>query len=567
MPPSLTLSERSRLARIAASRTRRSLVASALRLPILKWRYAAPSVEELLIVPQELRTADPSFAEELAQGQLGLGGAVASIGDGSIFDVAAPSEIWARSLHGFGWLRNLSAAGDELDREMALEAILTWIDRYPPKSGGIPWQPDVVGRRIQSWLANLPFVFKGIDSATYDKIADSLSLHLVQLSTRWRDAPDGYPRLEALVGLLTGSLCIAGRNSQVVEFSNALANEVQTQILPDGGHISRNTSIIVELLLDILPLQTCFTAREQQFHPALAAAAARMLRFLRYMRLGDGSLARFNGVGTTPFDSIATLLSYDPAPESILGDASHSNYARLTAPNLVLIADVGTPPSLEYAGTACAGALSFELSIGGQAVFVNSGAPGPADQEWLATARSTASHNTLCVNTSSSSKLLRNKLLNRLVRAAPIRYPDNVMNELNKERDGARLTASHDGYMRKFALTHKRELLIANDGSKISGEDIIDAGTGSVRFARDLPYAIHFHLDGAINCSHADDPACAILELPDGESWRFTARGTTISIEDSINFADEAGPTRARQITLRGASFGETRVNWALERA
>ena len=567
MPPSLTLTERSRLARIAVDRTRRSLVARALRSPVLKWRYGAPTADEFLIVPQELRTADPSFAEELAQGQLGLGGAVASIGDGSIFDVTAPSEVWSRTLHGFGWLRNLSAASSDEDREMARDAILTWIARYPPRAGGVAWQPDVIGRRIQSWLVNIPFVFEGIDGETYDKIADSLGLQLVQLATRWRDAPDGYPRLEALSGLLTGSLCIAGRDKNVHEFEHALASEVQAQVLADGGHISRNTNLVIELLLDLLPLQTCFTARERKFHPVLSAAIARMLRFLRYMRLGDGSLTRFNGMGVTPFDSLATLLAYDPAPESNLAGVSNSGYARLTSGDMIMVVDVGTPPSLEYAGTACAGALSFELSIGDEAVFVNAGSPGSADQEWLAASRSTASHNTLCLNTSSSSKLLRNKLLNRLVRASPIRYPNKVMSGLNKERDGAILKCSHDGYVRKFALTHKRELFMSRDGSRVTGEDIIGAGTGSVRFARDLPYAIHFHLDNDIICRHDDDPAAAILELRNGEIWRFTARGTTMSIEDSINFADLAGPTRSSQIVLRGASFGETRVNWALEQA
>lgn len=567
MPLSLTLSERSRLARIAVDRTRRSLVARALRSPVLSWRYGSPTADELLIIPQELRTADPSFAEELAQGQLGLGGAVASIGDGSLFDLAAPSEMWARSLHGFGWLRNLSAAGTDEDRELALEAILTWIDRYPPKSGGIAWQPDVIGRRLQSWLANVPFVFEGIDAPTYDKISDSLGLQLVQLATRWRDAPSGYPRLEALIGVLVGSLCVAGREDNVFEFEHALANEVQAQVLPDGGHISRNSHIVIELLLDLLPLQTCFTARERKFHPALISAVARMLHFLRYMRLGDGSLARFNGMSATQFDSLATVLGYDPAPDTNLAGAPHSQYARQEAGTMILIADVGPPPSLEYAGTACAGALSFELSIGEHLVFANAGAPGPADQDWLATSRSTASHNTLCLNATSSSKLLRNKMLNRLVRASPIRNPSKVTYDLSKERDGNRLKCTHDGYVRKFALTHKRELFLSRDGSKLTGEDIIGAGTGSVRFARDLPYAIHFHLDNHVLCRHADDPAVAIIELSDGEEWRFTVRGATMSIEDSINFADLAGPTRSSQIVLRGASFGETRVNWMLERA
>ncbi len=562
----LSITERSRLARIVVDRTRRSLVARALRSPFLKWRYGAPTAEELLIVPQELRTADPSFAAELAQGQLGLGGAVASIGHGSIFDVAAPSQIWARSLHGFGWLRNLSAAGSDEDREMAREAILTWIDRYPPKSG-IAWEPDVVGRRIQSWLANVPFVFDGIDGPTYDRIADSLGMQLVQLATRWRDAPSGYPRLEALIGLLTGSLCIAGHDGHADEFEQALVAEVALQIHGDGGHASRNSNIVIELLLDLLPLETCFKARERVFHRDLHTAIERMLRYLRYMRLGDGSLGRFNGMSATPFDSLATLLAYDPAPESHLSNAPHSHYARLEAGRTIMIADIGPPPALEFAGSACAGALSFELSIGDQAVFVNAGAPGPADQDWLAASRATASQNTLCLNASSSSRLLRNTLLSRLVRAAPIRYPNKVTSRIEKLPTAIALACSHDGYARKYGLTHRRELTLSRDGRRFSGEDIIGAGTGSVRFARDLPYAIHFHLDNDVICRHAKDPAVAEIELQNGDVWLFTVRGTTLSIEDSINFAHLAGPTRTSQIVLRGASFGETRVNWSLEQA
>lgn len=565
--PSLTLTERSRLARLAADRTRRALVARALRSPLFAWRYGRPAAEELLLVPQELRTADPSFAEELAHGQLGLGGAVASIGNGSIFDVPAPSEAWSRALHGFGWLRNLTAAGTLEDRALAENALVTWIDRYPPKSSSTAWQPDVIGRRLVSWLVNVPFIFERIDGPTYDKITDSLGLQLAQLATRWRDAPSGYPRLEALTGLLTGSLCIAGRDDTIAGFEQGLVAEIRHQILPDGGHISRNTDVVVDLLLDLLPLRSCFNARQREFPPDVDKAMSRMLRFLRFMRLGDGSLGRFNGTGATPHDSLATLLAYDPAPDAELSAAPDSLYARLAAGPMILLADVGPPPPLEFAGAATAGALSFELSIGDDAVFVNAGAPGPANQDWLATARATASHNTVCLNATSSSRLLRNKLLNQLVRAAPIRYPDIVTHEIAKEADRTILRASHNGYERNFTITHRRELGLSKSGDRLVGEDIIGGSGASVRLARDLPYAIHFHLDCAAACRHDDDPAAALIELPGGTTWRFRVSGATLSIEDSISFTDLAGPTRTSDIVLRGATFGETRVNWSLERA
>ena len=565
--PSLTLTERSRLARLAADRTRRALLSRALRSPLLAWRYGRPTAEELLLVPQELRTADPSFAEELAHGQLGLGGAVASIGTGSIFDVAAPSEAWSRALHGFGWLRNLTAAGSAEDRALAEAAIVAWIERFPPKSSSTAWQPEVIGRRLISWLTNVPFIFERIDGPTYDKITDSLGLQIVQLATRWRDAPSGYPRIEALIGLLTGGLCTVGRDDSIARFEQGLVAEMRHQILADGGHISRNTDVVVELLLDLLPLRSCFNARGREFPPEIDKAMSRMLQFLRYMRLGDGTLARFNGTGATPHDNLATLLAYDPAPEAELTCATASNYARIAAGPMILIADVGQPPPLEYAGAATAGALSFELSIAGAAVFVNAGTPGPANQDWLATARATARHNTACLNATSSSKLLRNKLLNQLVRAAPIRHPDTVTHDLSKANDRIVLRASHNGYERDFGVTHRRELSLSAAGDRLVGEDIIGGSGASVRFARDLPYAIHFHLACSASCCHDDDPAAVQIELADGSSWRFTATGATLSIEDSINFTDLTGPTHTSLIVLRGASFGETRVNWSLEPA
>ena len=425
----------------------------------------------------------------------------------------------------------------------------------------------MIGRRLISWLVNVPFIFERIDGPTYDKITDSLGLQLAQLATRWRDSPSGYPRLEALAGLLTGSLCIAGRDDTISGFERGLVTEIRHQILADGGHVSRNTDVVVDLLLDLLPLRSCFNAREREFPPEVDQAMSRMLHFLRFMRLGDGSLGRFNGTGATPHDSLATLLAYDPAPEAQLSAAPESLYARLAAGPMGLIADVGPPPPLEYAGAATASALSFELSIGDDAVFVNAGAPGPANQDWLATARATASHNTVCLNATSSSRLLRNKLLNQLVRAAPIRYPDVVTHELAKEADRTILRASHNGYERNFAITHRRELGLSKSGDRLTGEDIIGGSGASVRLARDLPYAIHFHLDCAATCRHDDDPAAALIELPGGSTWRFWATGATLSIEDSISFTDLAGPTRTSEIVLRGATFGETRVNWSLERA
>ena len=79
-----------------------------------------------------------------------------------------------------------------------------------------------------------------------------------------------------------------------------LGDELERQILPDGGHISRNPGALIELLLDLLPLRQAFTARNMPPPPALLNAIDRMMPMLRFFRHGDGNFALFNGMGPTP---------------------------------------------------------------------------------------------------------------------------------------------------------------------------------------------------------------------------------------------------------------------------
>ena len=223
---SLTFSEQTRLARLATDRVRRAAVARLLSSRLLRWRFGAPVADELLIVPQDLRTADPSFADEIAIGQFGFGGAVAYIGDGSPFDLKPPSKEWERELHGFGWLRHLMAAETEEARDQAIDLVLEWIRRHGSR-GGVAWEPPVIGRRLISWLSNASMLLDDVDQATYDKIADSLGDQMIRLSATWRDAPAGYPRLLSLIALVLADLCVAGHDRHLREIEDDFAAELE----------------------------------------------------------------------------------------------------------------------------------------------------------------------------------------------------------------------------------------------------------------------------------------------------------------------------------------------------
>ena len=561
----LTLAEQTRLAKLMVDRSCRSASARLKRSPMLKWRYGAPVADKLLIVPQDLRSSDPSFASEVEFGHFGLAGSMAMLEGQSVFDVVPPNASWARELHGFGWLRHFYAAGHVAAQDCALALVADWRRAHGRPSKGLVWEPAIAGRRMMSWIVNAPLILDGIDQATYDATTDCLADHFVYLSATWRDAPEGQQRLETLTALLTGALCIAGHDHNLAPLGQALKAELDKQILPDGGHVTRNPGVLIELLLDFLPLRQCFVTRERRLPDGFDDAVRRMLKMVQFMRLGDGRLGRFNGMSAHMIDVLSTVLAYDDRPHEKLASAGHSKYLRLERGKLIVLMDAGSPPELELAAAAHAGCLSIEVSSGAHAIFVNGGAPVPANDEWTTTARATASHNTVCLGGKSSSRLVRNERLEALICGVPISGPAGVQCSSRDVDGGLEVEAFHDGYFHRFKLLHRRRLEIDATGKRFAGVDRLGPQRGQLRLPQDVPFAIHFHLDADVEClpNHAEDEVT--LALRDGQRWRFRAAGAALTIEDSVHYAEITGPRPSVQIVLRAATFGESEVRWSME--
>lgn len=561
----LSITERMRLAALGVDRTRRAAVAQALGSPLLRWRYGSPIAERLLIVPQDLRTADPSLWHEFKLGQFGLAGTIAHIDDSSPFEIEPPSKGWARALHGFSWLRHLAAVDSDDARELARGLAVEWTVRHGNGSG-VAWEPAVAARRLISWISHAHVLLDGGDQASYDALTESLGRQLVRMSASWRDAPQGHPRLIALTSLVLADLCIAGHDRQLTGVERAFSEELSRQILEDGGHISRNPAVLVELMLDFLPLRQCFAARDRPAPPVLATATDHMLRMLRKLRLGDGRLARFNGMGVASPAALATVLAYGDAEAPLTAGPGNSRYVRIERGATIVIADVGAPPPLELSGEAHAGALSIEVSVGTRLMFVNGGSPGLSGHEWRATSRSTAAHSTLVLDEKSSSRLLRHAGLEVMAGGVPIRGPDHVRAKIADTAGSVTLDAEHDGYLGRYGLMHKRQLTLSDDGLQIEGVDRLAPQRGTMRLKRDLPFSVHFHLHPEVQCTAASRQSATIV-LGDGATWRIAVEGASLSVEESIHFANSSGPRQSQQIVLRGATAGETEVRWRVFQA
>jgi uncharacterized heparinase superfamily protein len=557
--------ERVELALLTADGLRYSALARWRRSRPVRWRHRAPIAHELALAPPDLRPVDPSFADEVASGSMGLAGLTAHLGEASPFAVTPPSAAWARELNGFGWLRHFAAVRTLDNEALARRLLGQWLAR-PRRDPIHAWAPDVVARRTISWLSHAALLLDGADRRAHAAVLRSLEDHAGYLSATWRNAPDGYSRLLALIGLVQACLCIDGHERRLGAAEGHLLAELDRQVLDDGGHASRNPQTLIALLLDLMPLRQCFSARGLEPGEALNRAVERMMPMLRRLRLGDGQLARFNGMGATERDALAMVLAYDRGAAADPPPVSRSGYVRLERGATVLVADCGAPPPLDLAGQACAGCLSFELSAGAELLLVNGGMPAAAHERAAAAARGTASHNTLVLGGQSSAILVRNRSLRRRIGAAPIRQPGRVTCEIGETDDGGVvLWASHDGYAGRFGLIHARTLVLDASGTCLDGEDVLTGPQGELRLAHDLPVAVHFHLPPQAGARYGV-AGSADLILRDGTCWRLSAAGAALTIEAGTYFAEVLGPLQAQQVVLRTACYGATRVRWRLER-
>lgn len=559
-------SVRRRLMTFALGESLRRASLSYHRSLIYRPRYAGPTPDRLLIAPTDLRTSDATLAHDIYAGRFIFGGVAVDASGVPVFAIEPPSETWCRELQGFGWLRHLRASELKVSRSNARSLVRDWI-RQGSRNNPLARDPAVIARRILSWLSQSPLVLDGCDHAFYRRFMRSLTGQVRALRRIATDGPPGIPRLTMKMAVAAAAVALPDQERFMRQAGKWLEDELAQQILADGGHVSRSPGAILEILADLLPLRQAYSARGLQPPQGLITAIDRMMPMVRFFRLGDGALARFNGTSDTPVDLIATILAYDDARGAPVSTAPHSGFQRLAVGDTVVIVDTGKPPPIELSSDAHAGCLSFELSSGRQRLIVNCGAAGVPGSRLRRLSRTTAAHSTVTINDGSSCRFLVGTAMARRFGEVITEGPTDVPVERDEEQGAPIVAASHDGYVARFGLIHERRLKLSPSGHRLDGIDHFrPIGGGRVSIgAGKSSFAVRFHLHPSVSAQLLDEPGHVLLTLGDGESWQFAADHVA-ELEESIFFSETHGNRRSTQIVLNGIAQTRDTASWWLQR-
>jgi uncharacterized heparinase superfamily protein len=539
-------------------RLTRRLRLGAVSGPIGRFRVAGGGRSQLLIAPPDLRTADPTIAVEIYSGRFAFAGHVVEVGGRSPFNIGPPSEDWLRELHAFSWLRHLRAADTPLARSNARTIVQDWLAYHGRAGTEIIWDTDVTAARALSFLAQSPLILHDADHDLYRDFVRALLRHASVLRSAVGTSDPGMPRLHAAIAIALIGLSLSQQERLARSGLDRIDAELQSQILPDGGHISRNPTALVDILIDLLPLRQALIARGLIPSETLMTAIDRMMPMLRFFRHGDGAFAHFNGVAASASGLVATLVSYDETLGTPASSATYSGYERVEAGASLLLVDAGGPPPIAYSSEAHAGALSFELSSGMHRIFINCGAPAARHESLRRAARLTAAHSTATLADQSSCRFSGLGADAQIVSG-----PRSVAARRQTSDDGATvLQLSHDGYARRFGVVHERSLRLAADGHTLEG---VDRFTGQPT-RRNLPFVVRFHLHHAVAVHATDKQTAFDLRLPDDSVWRFEAN-SPVELEESVHLSDVFGSRASHQLVIASRADSQVPVKWRLSRA
>lgn len=464
-------------------------------------------------------------------------GAIATAAD---WNAANRAKLWLYNLHYF---EDLAAADARAKSTLHRELIDRWVQDNPP-AAGVGWEPYPTSLRIVNWIK---WVLAG------NELGPS-ALQSLAVQARWLDR-----RIERHI---QGNHVIVNAKALVFAgcvFSGAEADgwrrrglrildaELRSQILNDGGHVERSPmyhSLILEDVLDLINAACAWRIIPRSANRSWRIGAGKMLGWLGQMIHPDGGISFFNdaafGIAPTPAElgMYAERLRIDVPASPRLSD---SGYVRLSRANAVLIADAAPVGPRYQPGHAHADTLSFELSLRGFRVIVNSGTSTYEIGAQRQFERSTAAHNTVEIDGRDSSEVWAGFRVAR--RASPI---DVVLRESSQ---CLLLRAAHDGYRRGGGnAVHARSWALDNGGLRV---------TDGIRGAFATAVA-RYHFHPSVNVDSDGG-----IDLPDGSTAKWRVSGGTARIVPG-HWHPEFGtaiPNKCVEIAFAGREAA-LEVNW-----
>ena len=454
-------------------------------------------------------------------------------------------------LNNFFWFFSLDLKSS---KKTVQSLIVNWINnnnRYNEKS----WNFDLTSKRVISWLSNHQLTYEDGNKEYRIKFDHCIQKQANHLLSEIKNSNDFENKMIGCAAIILTGLAYQNNKNYLGNGLNLLKKIIKSSIDNQGFPNSRNIKQLSFYLKYFIVIREWFKESQNTVPEYIDETIYYLGLSYAFIWQNINHDILFNGnyiSNNNEFDQYLKRFRYTFKNEN----KEVAGYAILKNKKIILAMDIGPSPIITQSNDYQSGALSFEIISSGKKLISNSGYFTNKQNKLNKLSKSTALQSTLIIEDYSSCSFKSGEISGHVIDQGLKIINKNVIFEDNYWK----ISASHDGYLKKFGSIHDREVEFYPEQTKFVGTDKI------IRKNKDknVKFDIRFHLNPNSKVMKTLDNKSILIELED-EGWKFSCDKFDINIDNGLYFGNKNSYKENHNIFISGITHEtEQIIRWEI---
>jgi len=458
-----------------------------------------------------------------------------------------------KNLHSFYWLFTLDLNSS---KETVQSIIINWIDNNY-KYNYLNWDLDILSKRIIAWISNSKITYENSNEnykEKFDSLVQKQINHLINEIDRSEWVDD---KMIGCSAIILGGLAYNEKEKFLNYGLNLLKKIIKFSFDKEGFPKSRNIRQLNFYFKYFILIREWLKESQNEIPEYLDEIIFHLGQSYFLIHKNIDKTFLFNGNQTSKnseFENYLKRLGYNFKNEN----NETGGYVIFKNKKLALAMDLGSTPDKKFSKDYQSGALSFEIISNNKKLICNSGYFQNYKHQLNNISKTTACHSTLCVGNHSSVQFV--KQFDSLTKIG------SLLKIFNKEvisKDNYwSVSASHDGYNKRFGIIHNRKIDFSHESQKFIGTDTIFKR----KKFKSINFEVRFHIAPESKVMKTQDGKSIYIDL-NKEGWKFMCKEYKIDIETGLFFGLKNNFVENQNIVISGIVQNEKQtIDWKLEK-
>ena len=168
------------------------------------------------------------------------------------------------------------------------------------------------------------------------------------------------------------------------------------------------------------------------------------------------------------------------------------------------------------------------------------------------------------INDTSSCIFQKNKFINKIYGNSLVEKLKIINKNYTENKDFYLISASHNGYEKKFGYIHNRSVKILKNKDKMYG---IDELKKNINCKHPLIYFVIFHIYPDTKIFKTKAGNSILISLSNGEGWLIESETNDLRIEKNVFFGNKNKIINSESISISGKINQDVvSIKWTIER-